>query len=271
MNSNIIIRNVYQDSVNNNTTNSYWGLGDFINGCYTLFELSIKYNFILEIYLHNHILGNFIETNSINININKETISFYDRTNIITTINTFIQSGMRTFNILTNGIPTPLNNTNFINFFHTNFKPKPILDNLIRQFMKENKLIPNEYITLQIRTGDKNMNESDLFNFEKYIQMIIESKINKNTKVFFTTDNKFLKQKLSYKYGYTISPEDPIHVGMVTSSLKSAIFTLLDFYVMGKSSRVISISWYMWGSNFSKWCCELNNIPLEVISMNNYE
>ena len=42
---------------------------------------------------------------------------------------------------------------------------------------------------------------------------------------------------------------------------------MIEFYIMSKSSSILSISLYEHGSGFSKWCAETWNIPYTGIYM----
>ena len=130
------------------------------------------------------------------------------------------------------------------------------------------KLYEKQYITIHIRSGDRflihglPMNNQYLLRIKEEIGQLIH-KQNKGQQYLLLSDNNVLKEILVKEYTQLKTLVTEItHSGEgVAITDKSIKNTLLDFYLLAKSSAIFSFSCYSHGTGFSKWTAETYNVP----------
>jgi hypothetical protein len=271
------IINVYQEKYKNGFAQ---GFGDFLNGCFCLLQICIKFNIIFDIDINHPISKYFIKNNETNKDdINYEDIIFYK-----------IEDNIRSNKFKCyNNLITYLNNINsevlyiFCNFdpfypvqtFGRNTIQQKIIPNIeidekIREFLKDFNLKYNEYEIIHIRTGDKYLlnknnciSEKEICNYKNTIL----SNTFSTKKYIIISDNMYLKKTLNLDNNFYIIDNEISHTGenieQTDECLKN---TIIDFFLMSKSSKIISIALKSrGGTGFSRLCSILFDIPYENV------
>jgi len=149
-------------------------------------------------------------------------------------------------------------------------EPTREIDMYVQYIMKVLKLQEKKYITIHIRSGDRylikgavNMTDKYLFQVREYLDTLLNSYPDEQ-QYLLLSDNITLKKLLVKEYGERIHAMFlPIThsgegVAFTDTSIKN---TLVDFYLLTKSTEIYSYSTYHHGTGFSKWTAETYNIP----------
>lgn len=271
-----MIVNVYSQNYNNALGG---GIGDFIRGSLFLIQYCIKNNLRFDIDFKNHPISNFLykKYDRIENEINYNNVSYYytnnspndniDQNNFLKEFTNYINS----------------NSSKIVYLFSNNY-PIYKISNLERTFIRD-KFLPNKNLTEYINNrlnylnlDDKNFNiihirlsdsifKNDLvdMNMFKKIKNIIVKYIKilsiKQKKILLLSNSNTIKQKLKEKFNDLIIHVNNIgHLGNIQNeeSLKN---TLCDMFIISKANAVCAISDYGHGTGFSKYICELYNIP----------
>ena len=160
------------------------------------------------------------------------------------------------------------------------FKPNLSMSSYILSKMKKYNLQPYNYTVIHIRAGDEFIN--DTINYltgevqpNQTIHDTLITQIEKHIRILpnehtvIISDNETIKKHLKKLFPQIIIYDCNIkHLGgTLTISLEEVKQNMFDFYLMSTSKKTYCISNYLWGSGFSKWCCEMYSIPYEDISL----
>lgn len=147
--------------------------------------------------------------------------------------------------------------------------------NKINDLYKTFNLQENNYISVHIRCGDKNMtnnnnsldNRIDINNkfvYDEYTNLINKFVKNDEYKIVIFTDSIFFKEKILEKNNFLINLNVNIkHVAenIGVNDVNYFIDTISEFYIMSKSKCIYSFGVY---SGFSHLASIVNNKPLYV-------
>jgi hypothetical protein len=283
------IVNVYQYKKYRNDKISQ-GLGDFIRGCFCLLQIClnfhIPFNLSITHPLHFLLEYKFCKTS--------EDIPHFDVLNYPSIDPTYIN---QLFHLLSKEIPFDskkfMYNTSFPiqpitqvqrDILKPYFKPNLYMSYYILSKMKKYNLQPYNYTVIHIRTGDdfiqntmnhwngkvqpnQSIHDELITQIENYVRILLP-----NERTVIISDNKTIKQHLKKLFPQIIVCDCDIkHLGgTLTISLEEVKQNMFDFYLMGTSKKTYCISNYLWGSGFSKWCCEMYSIPYQDISLQKY-
>lgn len=299
------IYHVYQEIYNNNIKPT--GFGDFIRSCFFIIQFCLKNGFEYEI-LINHPISLFLKNYSSTYKNNcKNTIflqnnaNYFIHSNWITT--NFYNFHKRTYNeqfvlsdkiyndyihhlttlpsinksIFSYNILFPITNITLyeINIVKNIFEPTLEMTSYINKTLQYLNFTNNQFIVIQIRSGDKYLkgDNNSIFKSQYFnkIVCLINNLVSSDCEILLIADNneiKYLLQKL-FPY-FKMSFKNITHIGegvfLEEDQLKN---TLLDFYLMSKSSYIYSITSYPHGSGFSYWCSKLYNIPYNCFYIEN--
>jgi hypothetical protein len=95
------------------------------------------------------------------------------------------------------------------------------------------------------------------------VNNILTKYINPSNKYVILSDNNEIKSFIKSKFSNTIIQLNKIvHLGQSINLQNDGIMqTLLDFYIIGMSANILSLSCYDHGSGFSKWSSVIYNVP----------
>lgn len=281
--------NVYQEKYKNDINAT--GFGDFIRGCYFLFNFCDTFNIKLQIAI-NHPVKYFFK-NNVSLNelfffnvpffVNNNWDSYYiDKQNNIHSVpGRFITSAFISY--IRDEAPV-INDTAFIYTIaypmHTIsqkhkfimqkiLEPNDIMKSYINETLNKYRLTKKEYIVFHIRTGDSYLTSDKKEIRIDYIKILINEIIliikNENlySKYVVISDNNDVKRIiLQFFPHFLILLNEITHFGEGTILEREKVKnTMLDFYIIAMARRVYSFSSYDHGTGFSQWCAETYNVP----------
>lgn len=270
--------NVYQMKYKNGNLSQ--GLGDFLRGSITLSLLCNMLNLKFDIDFNNHIIGNYIYSNTEDkASINYENVKlvginykfYYDIEEIIKHIintNEEICYLMTTFSFEQESLFIPIckiTNSDLIR----KLSPKPEINDNINKIFSDNNLETNQYGVIHIRAGDgflvnKHIENDYIYSFFNFIiNKLREHNDVNSTKYIIISDNIYLKNyiKQSNNNFITINNVLPVHLAYGELNGSNVLWTLIDFFLIARSSKIVSFSRYTHGSGFSKWASFIFNKP----------
>jgi hypothetical protein len=278
------IINVYQPNYKNVIAQ---GFGDYLRGCFCLYQICKMYSLEFDMDLSNHPMSNFLDLKNTNIynNIDRNNISWFSDPNYIPIHSKiFIKDSFKFHNKFISHLNSIkqenyylfCNSFPIFNYIHDNARKEimnKITPNLelkinMNDILSQNGLVKKQFSVIHIRTGDDYLLKNNSLNMN-YIRKIIrhiEPFIRVNKKYLIISDNNYIKHFFK-RYKNCIFYIKPItHLGENGDKEKYKIKnTLIDFYIMGESNYIISISPYTWGSGFSQWCSVIHKIPYKKI------
>jgi hypothetical protein len=275
------INNVYKINFRNAPTT---GFGDFIRGCYFLLEFCDKLNIIVDFHIYDSNIKDYLKYFSLKPKINEKianniykftkiNCSFTNNKGIINYnivdnnddfINYINNQYIYSNNIFINTVnfPSHFISQTHIDYMKTILEPTDLFKIEINNLMNKIGLNKNDYITYHIRLGDNFLeNQFELIQNNKLEQIINKLDIDKDNNFLLISDSILIKNILTKKYLKIKTTEnEAIHTGQ-TNNIDKIKNTLLDFYLMSNSKKIISFSIYPHGSGFSKWCAITYEIP----------
>jgi len=280
MNTNInknikMIVNVYSQKYKNANGG---GIGDFIRGSLFLIQYCIKNNLRFDIDYSNHPISKFIykKYNKIHDkNIMYDDILYYypDNTDIynIEFINTFTNYINSSYDdeiifLFSNNYPMyKITNLERL-FIMEKFLPNEVMNNIINNKMAYLNLLEKQFNIIHIRLNDSIFNNDVINNnivkkINQKIQYAINISKKNNKKILLLSNSSTIKQELNTINKNLIFDINNIsHLGF-SDDEESIKDTMCDMFIISKANIVFSFSEYGHGSGFSKYICELYNIP----------
>lgn len=288
------IVNLYQKNYKNSGSS---GFGDYIRGCYCLFQVSKLLGLEFDMDLSNHPMSEFLENHrEKNPNENYDNIIRFENNNYVvidskkmTTkprifLNEFVDllnlQNCESYSLFSNAFPI------FSNFEKIQNEPRDFIRN---QLMPNEQMMRNielrlknlgvqekHFSIIHVRCGDafllENNSSIQRQNFDKIVNSIKKNITNspllKNRKYVILSDNNQMKLLLNQKFPqFIVQIKQMTHLGESQNQTSDSIMhTLLDFYTISKSNFVVSLSPFNWGSGFSLWCAVTYRIPyLKII------
>jgi hypothetical protein len=265
-----MITNVYMQDYSNAKGG---GIGDFFRGSFFLLQFCIINNLKFDVDYKNHPVAKYLykKYDKVEEPINYKDVEYYFPDNTTTT--EFF------YNNFTNHLEK-INNKNI--FLFSNNIPMYKITEFEKQFIKD-KFIPNEeliqiinskmlklgllekkFIVVHIRVDDSNF-ISDQINptlniyLIKFLNKILKK--NSNSKVLLLSNSNVIKINLKKIYNNLIIEINKIiHLAFSVDD-SSIIDTLCDMFLISKAREVFSLSTYGHGTGFSKYICEMYNVP----------
>jgi len=275
--SKLIVRNVFQSFQCGSDTS---GLGDFLRGCLSLHNLSIKLDFNFEINIKsNNQLYSLIETKSEWIKPDPQNLfaCIRDQKEIETKIQNAKANNDIELNLFTTIYPFNIEDRSY-RFLIEHFKPKKILADYIEEFLSKKNLIKYNYEIIQIRLSDLlfidpnyniSINLLDLISNE--LKRII---LKKHNYIITSTYQNLLEKlnlsKIDYPNLFSTNIKDTVHLGKVDDKISIDIVkdTCLEFFLSFYANRITCLNHYYWASNFTRWIALVNRIDYNYIQMN---
>lgn len=279
------IINVYQPNYKNMVAQ---GFGDYLRGCFCIFQICKMYGLEFDMDLSNHPMSEFliISNKDKYQHLDRQNISWYPNPNYKpTSPSKFIKDSL----YFHNQFVTHLNNIKdseyflFCNSFpvfnqvqdiarntiYDKILPNPDLKMEVDHTLVKLGLSKKNFSVIHIRTGDNYLlnNHSPDFNLIKKIMRITSPFLHlKEKKYLILSDCNKIKY-LFRKYSNCIFTDSCItHLGENgDKDIEKIKSTLVDFFIMGNANYIISLSPYNWGSGFSHWCSVLHKIPYRNI------
>lgn len=281
------IINVYQPTYKNGVAQ---GLGDYIRGCFCLYQIAEKLHLSFDMDLSNHPMFKYLHHGHSNTtSIDYTNISKYMDPNYIP-VNSLqftqdpafypkflrhlnkLEEDSDTYCLFSNSFPISNVITSISrSFIRSKISPNEMMRNCIDDTLQSLKLTKHKFSVIHIRCGDKYLLKNDMLPYALLQKIIkIVKPLKKDRKYLILSDNNQVKYYLKHNPHFVIQFNKIAHLGEQKnlSNLDEAIKnTLLDFYLMSYSTNIIAISPYTWGSGFSEWCGVLHNIPYQKINI----
>lgn len=281
--------NVYQLKYKNGNAQ---GFGDYLRGCFCLLQISHKLGLQFEMNMTNHPISKFFVSsnntnNNTNNNINYKEVLHYKDTNYVptspTSYNTnsdiFLQEFIQKLNSI-KGTNYPLFCNSFPissiisqedkNIIKSKIMPNDKMKRQIEKTFQNLRLRREQYNVIHIRCGDDYLLHNKSMNIAKIEPMISALITFLKTSAepcILLSDNTQIKKLLKLRFPRIIIQLNPIvHLGeSIEQPDNSVMYTLIDFYIMSFSKKIISFSPYTWGSGFSEWCSIIYGIPYRKV------
>jgi hypothetical protein len=284
------IINIYQESYKDNKKAS--GFGDYLRGCYYLMQFC-RENFIqFDMNMMNHPLSKYfthkkpylediflnivpVPGNNFTPYIDKDRNIGYknDVQFSVAFVKHLLDSPIYKDTLYLYSIAYPYSESiSELDKMYVRYclQPTREIEEYVESMMFKLNLSARNYITIHIRSGDRflidgatNMSPRYLSQIRDYMNQLLNSG-SPSDKYLLLSDNMTLKHLLIEEYGEKLCATFiPItHSGegvlITDTSIKN---TLLDFYLLSKSSAIYSYSCFNHGTGFSKWTAKTYNIP----------
>jgi hypothetical protein len=282
------IVNVYQLHYKNNKSSP--GFGDFLRGCFSFMQLAKLLKIDFDMDMSNHPLSLYLENVNHNKHLNYNTIEFYEDMNknkngdvnyenikyninydfLNKTISLLNSQNCNTYYFFSNAFPYfNYHNPEGINFVKNKLTPNKIMVDYIDESLINLNLKKKDYQVIHIRTGDNYLVENKKIMIDNLV-IVRESVIkyiSSNHNYLVISDNHIIKEYLTDIPNVYFIRHRITHLGG-EKKLSNKIYldeiknTMLEFYLMSYSTKIISISVYGHISGFSKYCSVVYNIPL---------
>lgn len=289
------IFHVYQEKYADNLFPT--GFGDFIRSCFFIYQFCSKYGFQCEIIINHPIaqfLNNFhnsyLPNSSSSLTLNDNVFMFsdtnwaesvFDNKNYI---EKFLLVKQKFYLFIDYLCSLPIVNGNVFSYnilfpydyisleecnkIRSLFEPSREIIEKVNYHLSNLSLIENQFIVLHIRSGDSYLKNQNKLFYSPYFEIIKNEIIEiifkeKNNDILLIADTNEIKLLLNDEfpnikflvYNITHLGEG---VGLENEKVKN---TMIDFYLMSKSSAIYSLTSYPHGSGFSYWCAKIYGIP----------
>jgi len=260
------------------------GFGDFLKSCIFLLQLCNALGLEFDVDFKNHPISCCLKNENQKEIIDYSQIEYpeWGGNNYIDKhgLHCFIQHlntiQKDTFHLFTNGWLKMKSDNNSMQIIRSKFSFTPYFQTKIDTYMHQLRLEPRRFIIIHIRFNDAIFNNNTVgnTNMQSAIKKINFLLKNNRDKIHFIISNSNkIKYKIS-KYGHSnvcFAYSKIVHLGGESIShnnstkitdTQAIVDTLTDFFMMTKSSTIISLSEYEWGSCFSEMASCLYGVPL---------
>jgi hypothetical protein len=257
------------------------GFGDKLRGSVTVYQLSKKLKFDMEVEINNEI-GMFLKNAKSSAH---EIIKTLPATEIIVDKEIIVNKVPRwaASEIVTNYITNEKDKKCL--FMATNSIPEDMSeddkrflrrllvpnDRFVPEIDKATQQLPKNYTILHFRLGDNELHgrKNNEQKYETYLTMI-QNKYSP-TDVLVTDSTafkKYVKDRVNIPTILCDGGDCKIfHTGESAFDYDSLKNSLIEFYVMTRAKKITTHSVYDWPSNFVKWSSDVYNVPLESVKL----
>jgi len=245
------------------------GLGDFLRGTITLYQLSRRYGFTLKLDFTEHPVFCYFEAvDRVSKRGKRQINEFFNQKN--DELERFVAacSSVGPTFILTHAVPFQPVDDECRAFLCARLRPTKELAqhvNLLRQH-----LCLDRYCTVHLRMGDLQMEG------QPAVPSVVTEWFRRRIvpvwggEVLVVSDNQYVKNELAREFGVkVVSDVKPVHLGEYQPRVSDdgqVRDTLAEFLLMSQSQQIYRYSVYPWGSGFSDICAMLYQVPLTVIT-----
>jgi hypothetical protein len=249
--------NVYSHS------NTEHGFGDYIRGCFCMIRILRKKNIQFDMDISTHPVQRWLQP----------TVRYRCRTfdqithsgnnrGRLRYIESNLEKANELYTFFCNEFPfAPITTEDRI-FIRNKLLPSSEMKEYIQQ-TKQNWGITGLYNIIHLRCGDSCLNKGEPPNYDIFLREIQQLKQDTIPYVILS-DSLEMKKKLRELYPhFIIMMDNPQHTCACKNGehLKD---TIRDFFLFTSAHHVYALSIYGHGSGFSKWACELYNVPYSI-------
>lgn len=237
-------------------TNNYWGLGDVLRGTLQLYMLSKKLGFTLYVDTSLHPISKYLvpieQPHAELIQMRKDTIMMIAADKPLEQMIKNLPDHL--YYLFTNADCTEPFDDDCKIFMKRLLTPIPSFEDELRSY------IPFEsYSILHFRLGDDEMSGKNQKTIsQKILQLITE---NKESHSLLISDSMALKTHTDVIKELYVLKTIPAHLGRCTDS-DAIKDTLIDFFLLSRSTHIKTYSCYGWISGFVHWAHVIYGIPL---------
>jgi hypothetical protein len=261
------------------------GLGDFIKGCYFLYQYCKIANKGCEINMRYHLISSMVDIEYPEIPLHQQHAiemcdnknfhpNVFDKQNIIHYISTIesIHSYLsrctiehQTMYVYLTCYPLFTIEDDARTFIKYSFEPSYLIDHMVSSMLESHQLETRTYHLIQIRCGDSclihhdTLHQSSISRLVSAIKRHMESQ---KTYILIADSDALKKTMVSYLPDLIIHDYAIAHTGEgVGQQSAGLVGTTIDYILLSGALSIYSISTYEHGSSFSKWCAETYRIP----------
>lgn len=242
-------------------TENYWGLGDVLRGTLQLYMLSKKLGFKFYVDTSLHPIHRYlVPTENPYSHIVQATKDKITMIPVDAPLELFIQNlADDLYCFFTNAECTEEFDEDCRVFMRTLLTPLPSLEEEIRGY------IPFQpYSILHFRLGDDELLRESQANISHHFLPMIQA--NKNLNTILISDSIRFKADPEVRREVYVLTTVPKHLGLCDNS-DSIKDTLIDFFLLSRSTDIKTYSCYNWVSGFVKWASTIYDIPLTRIHL----
>ena len=239
----------------------FWGIGDIIRGIIGTYQIAKKLNYNFYIDIQNHPISKFLEPHYHPFfnDVKDKPIPFIFPNKVETF---FIESNQENIYLITNEIYKDEPEIEILNYIKNILTPNKEFSKEFREIFNHLNLKSN-YSVIHFRLGDKELIENKLN--ESYIHKALNLYSNhKEENQLLVSDSLEFRKQLKEKFDFNqYEIKIPAHFGFTNHSyfIKD---TLIEFFLLLKSSKIKTYSVNGWVSGFAKSASVINNIPLGI-------
>lgn len=249
------------------------GLGDLIRGMLVCSKICDNYGMKHIVLTKEHPIGEHLEYTYDESSIPKNLI--LNDNPVPSGLTTFTEGSTQIYKIASAGTHKIYTNFDYKLAFLKNVdhllppaqrtKIRNILTPNANSLVKLNEIrskLPEKYEILHFRFGDSTHGQVPKHKIELCKQFILRKySIHKyELPLIVCCDSPLIKRSLPEEI--LVIPIEPVHVGNTTDKSK-VLDTLIEYWIIANSERIISYTNYNWVSGFVRWVSWLNDIPLD--------
>ncbi|MHB1909699.1 MAG: hypothetical protein ACYCQJ_12660 [Nitrososphaerales archaeon] len=259
-----IIRHVFQTEYT--TEKRVPGLGDFLRGCFALYQICQHKDWEIRIVFNNHPYLSKCFEGSSEDDLDWRSVVFVPwRFQGMNYLLRYLESCPGDVSVSTNMFAKCYPVTcGFQTLMRQALRPTKILQ---EAYASKVTVPPKTYGVLHLRLNDDHRtgNEKILDLVEK--QVWPQIKADGIADVYLISSDKNIRVQLVEKYGCKTIDTTPTHLGVENHNLETVLDTMVDFLFMGNAQIIYQASINSWGSGFSEWCAKIYNVPLKTFCL----
>ena len=257
------------------------GLGDFLRGYGCLIQLGEKLGFRVEVDLRNHPIAQYLATpSSVDVPVDYAAATVCPHINYVAEPDWTIHREEGFVDKFVSWLSSVEEQHSVIPVFLTAYPiaqyTDEIRERVLRCIHPSDSVLerfisiapPRPYSTLHVRTGDSVIVSGE------GVPPAVSSAVKTVAETLslgdlFIADTRCFDKIMAKEFGFHTTASKPIHLGdsPIEDIQLSCLGTLYDWWLLSRSSSIVSLSVYFWGSGFSTQASVLNNIPLQQYIM----
>ena len=151
-------------------------------------------------------------------------------------------------------------------------RPSKYMSDYVDFTLNQLGLTKKGYGVIHIRTGDESLLDNNYVNITLLdkVTKLLKKIIKQDRRYLIISDSNIFKKTLKEIPNFYIYIRKNEHLGgeVIRSTQTNGIMnTMLDFFLIGHSNSVLSLSVYSHVSGFSKYASIINNVPFTYVKL----
>ena len=252
-----------QKYVTGSTSSEVHGFGDFVFGCFTVYQEAINTRRVPLIDFSEHPINLILKPNLITTSEKPFRIYHSDSYSNFHSHKVVFTNKRPRYPVDKECVEFVLNNILHLNDEFLNYKQLKF---------QELGLFYDQFIAIHIRMGDDWMHSQENGSSNSKIIKVAAGLVNMkdhffSEKLLFISDSNYLRRKIA-ELKLPIFVGTVEHSGSDKSNEGTIKLTMLDYFSLMNCKSIIQISDYSWGSSFSDSAAILFSKPIKKISVN---